>query len=324
MNCNRLLLSLFLCGCIYIAPAFASDDEGRHAPDNLAEQADDDHPSEEGEHEDDEGHIELSNEQIQAAGIGLDEVGPANIRESLPLYGVIVPNAERLQYVAARFPGVIMSINKQVGDTVRQGETLARIESNESLEAYSLTSKFDGVITERNAHIGEQSGDSVLFVVADLSSVWVEVSLFPRDMERVHVRQHVRIKSAHRHLVGEGKVIHITPFSNRANQTQIARVLLENAERRWKPGLFVSAEVILSETPVPLAVSNDALQTLDAQTVVFVKEGERFEPRPVLLGRSDGDVTEVVKGLEAGETYVARNSFILKSELGKSEVEDDD
>ena len=79
-----------------------------------------------------------------------------------------------------------------------------------------------------------------------------------------------------------------------------------------------------AETPVPVAVRNAALQTLDQGTVVFTQEPEGFRPQPVEVGRSDDEATEIRGGLKAGDRYVAGNSFILKAELGKGEVGDDD
>lgn len=60
---------------------------------------------------------------------------------------------------------------------------------------------------------------------------------------------------------------------------------------------------------------------MEERSVVFVKGEEGFEPRPVTLGRTDGEVSEVLAGLQEDETYVTRNSFILKSELGKEGAE---
>ncbi len=311
-----------------------SDDEDKHENEEHGEEDShgdhkDEHGSGEkdghGEHKDEHGeeggHAKLSAEQIESSSIGLAQAGQANIHETLSLYGVIVPNADRVQQVSARFPGVILNINKHVGDLIREGDTLAVIESNESLESYSLKSRINGVVAERDANIGEQAGDKVLFTVIDLSTVWAEVSLFPHDADQVQVGQSVRVSGAKTRLQAEGKVIHVTPVGNRENQTQTARVLLENPGQRFKPGLFVNAEVTVAETAVPLAVQNAALQTLEDKTVVFVQGKEGFEPRPVTLGRNDSNMSEVLSGLKAGETYVTRNSFILKSELGKEGAE---
>ena len=151
------------------------------------------HAEGEEEHEGEGEHVELSAEQIAAAGLEVVEAGPAQIRETLPLYGTIAPNAERMREVAARFPGVIRSVAKRIGDSVRQGETLATVESNESLQTYAVTAPLTGVVTARNANPGEQTGDKPLFTVADLSTVWVELSLFPRDVARIRVGQQVRV-----------------------------------------------------------------------------------------------------------------------------------
>lgn len=311
-----MLLSLSGCG--------GSDPSEASTPAVAPEPEHDEAQHEEGEegHEESEGeHIELTSEQIQSADIGLAQAGPAQVHERLPLYGVITPNAERVHQVAARFPGAIRTVTKRIGDPVRQGETLATVESNESLQTYPVVAPLSGVVIARNANPGEQAGDRALFTVADLSTVWVELSVFPRDIAKVREGQTARVKSADTGHSAEGKVVYVAPFGTSSNQTLSARVLLDNAEGKWPPGLYVTAEVALSSASVPLAVSSDALQTLEDRTVVFVQSEEGFEPRALELGRNDGEVTEVLAGLEPGETYATKNSFILKAELGKGEAE---
>lgn len=314
-----ILLSLAACG--------GSDPSAASTPTAQAEGEHGEEKHQEGEegHEEDGGeHVKLTPEQIKNAGIGLAEAGPASVREHLPLYGVIAPNAERVREVTARFPGVIRSVTKRVGDSVRQGETLATVESNESLQTYAVVAPLAGVVIARHANPGEQADDKALFTVADLTTVWVELSVFPRDVAKVRVGQSVRVKSADTGLTTDGKIIYVAPFGSSSNQTLSARVLLDNAERKWPPGLYVTAEVTLTNTSVPLTVSNDALQTMEERTVVFVQREEGFEPRAVQLGRSDGEVAEVLAGIEPGETYATKNSFILKAELGKGEAAHED
>jgi cobalt-zinc-cadmium efflux system membrane fusion protein len=145
--------------------------------------------------------------------------------------------------------------------------------------------------------------------------------LFPRDVVKVRVGQDVRVKSPDTGLAAGGKVVYVAPFGQAANQTITARVLLDNPDRHWAPGLYVTAEVTLAETAVPLAIRNEAVQTLEERSVVFVQGEEGFEPRAVALGRSDGEFSEVLTGLQSGDTYAAANSFILKAELGKGSAE---
>ena len=294
-----------------------------------AEQAHAEHGDHEGEeghgaHEEGgEGHVELTDEQIKAAGIGLQQAGAASIRETLPVYGVIAPNAERVRDVGARFPGMIRTVSKKIGDEVRQGEALATVESNESLQTYSVAAPLNGTVIARSANPGEQTGDKVLFTIADLSTVWVELSLFPRDVAKIKVGQQVSVRTGDSGLSGEGKIVYVAPFGSSANQTLTARVLLANEQRRWAPGLYVTADITLAESDVPVAVRSDALQTWENETVVFVRGDEGFEPRPVRTGRTDTQWTEITEGLEPSATYASTNSFILKAELGKGAAEHD-
>ena len=281
-----------------------------------------DEPAAEAEGEDhDEGHVKLSAQQLQNAGIELSQAGAATIRETLPLYGVVKVNAERMQTLTARYPGVVRHIVRKAGDKVRPGEVLASVESNESLNKYTLTSAVKGVITERHINEGEYADEQPLFVIADLSSVWVELSVFPRDLARIRSGQTVLVQQAQTGISQDGKLIYLSPVADSDSQAMTARVLLDNSKGQWVPGHFVNADVVLAQTPVAVAVRNDALQTLEGNSVVFVQGEEGFEPRTVRTGRADTQFTEVLEGVAAGDTYVARNSFVLKSDLGKEGAE---
>lgn len=274
-----------------------------------------------GEEEHEEGHVELSMEQIEHAGIGLEQVQAGSLQQVLSVYGAVRSNPEKIQRVSAPFDGAIRKIEKHIGDTVKRGETLINVEANESMQSYPLVSMIDGVVTAREANMGEQTSGRTLLVVEDLSSVWVELSLFPKDMPQVQIGQKVRIFNTSREVSSEGELGYIAPRGDSSSQTVLARVPLQNPQRRWIPGQFVVGEVILSEALVPLLVRTEALQIVENNPVIFVKSEEGFEPRPVQLGRSDGQSTEILAGLVDGETYVTKNSFVLKSELGKEDAE---
>jgi len=288
-----------------------------------SEQQSDRHTEE--EREEQGAAVHLTPAQVAAAAIATAVAGPARIRETLNVYGSIAPNAERVREVAARFPGSIITVSKKVGDPVRLGETLATVESNESLRTYAVPAPLAGVVTARHANTGEQTGEKSLFTVADLSTVWVELSLFPRDRASVRVGQQVRVRGVDGGLTATGQVVYVAPFGSSASQTLTARVQLPNARMQWAPGLYVSAEIVLSEKPAALTIRNEALQTLDGQNSVFVEEksGE-FVPHVVQLGRTDGEVSEVLSGIQAGQRYATANSFILKSQQGASSAGHED
>lgn len=315
-----LLLALTLSACgkseTPAAPEAAEHKEGAHEAKGEKEAE-----GEEGEHAE---AMKLTPEARKAAGLVIAAAGPAKMVDTVPLYGVVKPNAERVRSVTARFPGVVRSVNSKVGDTVRQGASLATVESNESLQVYGVSSPLAGVVTERFTNPGEQAESTPLFTVADLSSVWVELSLFPRDRSRIQIGQVVRVQAADGGLVSEGKIVFISPLGSAGSQSLTARVLLDNRDGRWTPGLYVGGEVAVGETTVALAVPAEAIQELEGGPSVFVDETDGLEARVVKTGRSDGRVVEILEGLEAGEPVVGEGSFVLKAELGKGEAEHDD
>jgi membrane fusion protein, heavy metal efflux system len=99
--------------------------------------------------------------------------------------------------------------------------------------------------------------------------------------------------------------------------------VLPNPEGRWRPGVFVSVEIVEEDVTVPVGVPLDAIQTVGDRPAVFVRDGNVFEARPVELGRRDDRTVEVIRGLQPGEQYAARNSFVIKADLGKAGAEQD-
>lgn len=116
---------------------------------------------------------------------------------------------------------------------------------------------------------------------------------------------------------GMGKIIFVSPLLDK--ETRSARVVaaLDNPDRVWRPGSFVTAAIAVDSRQVPVAVPAAAVQTVDGRKVVFVRTPEGFEKRDVALGRRDDGIVEVMSGLSAGETIAASNTFPLKAELSK-------
>ena len=174
---------------------------------------------------------------------------------------------------------------------------------------------FDGVVIEKHISVGESvKEDADIFVLADLSTVWVEVTVYAEDLNVVKVGQTVTVKSDVLGLETAGILTYLGPLIGEQTRTAKGRIIVQNPEGRWRPGLFVTIEIVQEEVSVPVAVPVDALQTYRDWSVVFVQYGDLFEVRPLELGRNDGKWVEVLHGLLPGERYVARNSFILKAE----------
>lgn len=191
--------------------------------------------------------------------------------------------------------------------------------SERALTRYELRSPQAGVVIEKRVSVGEAiKEDADIFVIADLSTVWGEITVYAKDLRGVEVGQKVTVRSKELGLEDTGQLSYIGPLIGGQTRAALAHVDIPNAKGLWRPGLFVTVELFQEEVPVPVAVSADALQTFRDWDVVFVQYGNQFEVRPLELGRSDGQWVEVVSGLAPGENYAVRNSFVLKADLGKA------
>jgi cobalt-zinc-cadmium efflux system membrane fusion protein len=264
-----------------------------------------------------EGRTTIARDVARDAGIGTAVAGPGTISDELVLYGAIAPDATRVRAVHARFPGVIRSVSRNVGDAVRAGEALATIESNESLQTYTVAAPIGGTVTARHAAPGEQTDAEALFEIADFSSVWAELDVFSRDRGRLRTGLPVTVTTDDG-ATASGTIDYLAPIGDRASQSVTARVPLDNADGRWTPGQFVEARVTVNTTPVALAVPVSALQRFRDFDVVFAQVGDTYEVRMLTLGRRDARFVEVLDGLAPGTVYVTDNSYLIKADIEKA------
>lgn len=255
----------------------------------------------------------------QRAGVTVEAAGPAMMTETLAIYGRVKLDANRVARVTPRFAGLVREARKSVGDSVSAGEVVAIIEANQSLAPFEVKAPIAGVVIERTITTGEAAAEgAALYTLADYSSVWIDLQLPPRDAARVRVGQAVTLQPNDGGPAVTGRVAWLAPFADPETQTLTARVIQPNSEGRWRPGLFVQAEITLAEFTVPVAVKDAGLQTFFDFTVVFSQHGEIYQARPLTLGRRSSGFAEVLKGLAAGERYVVENSFLIKADIGKS------
>ncbi len=191
--------------------------------------------------------------------------------------------------------------------------------SRDALTRFEIRAPIDGVVIEKHLAVGEAVGEAAsIFIIADLSSVWAEMTVYPKDLATVKLGQKVTVKASALNTEATGTISYVGSLVGEQTRSAKARVTLKNPDQSWRPGLFVTIDVVQAESKVPVAVSVDALQTLGDAQVVFFRAGDVFEARPVEPGRSDGKRVEVTSGLAGGDRYAATNSFVLKAELGKA------
>lgn len=300
-----------------------AEEAGGHAGDKHGEHAGHGEDGDAHGHGHEEGgdRVKLDAEAIRTAGLVLDTVKPGVIRKSLPLSGLVQANQDKVARMMPRFPGVVREVRAHLGNQVKKGQVLAIIESNESLAPYSVVSQMSGTIIQKNVNPGEVvSEDDLLYTVANLGTVWIDLNVHRQDFYRLKVGQEVFVKMDRESESVKSRISYLSPIGAENSQTMLARIVVPNPTGVWRPGLYVDGQVTLATEEVPMSIREAALQTLEGKDVVFVQEDDGFEAREVDLGVRDGEIAEILSGMGPGDVYCAENSFILKAELGKSEA----
>lgn len=210
-----------------------------------------------------------------------------------------------------------------LGQSQAEVETLG--ESNETaLGRYELRAPLSGIIIAREITRGEvvsTEPEQAPFVVADLSTVWVNLTVYQRDLVKIKAGMPVEIAFGYGIPDARGEVAFVSPSLDESTRTATARIVIENQEGQWRPGLFVTAEVFAGSGLPTVAVPRDAVTELDGKKIVFVQTDGGFEPREVQTGRTAERFVEILVGLKPGERYVAGNVLVLKAELNRGALE---
>ena len=185
---------------------------------------------------------------------------------------------------------------------------------DKSLTRYVITAPIEGTVVQKHITLGEKvNDDTAIFTIADLSHVWVDLSVPQKDLVSIKRGQKTRISLGFGTPDAEGKISYVSPMADKKTRTALARVVLQNPDRYWRPGLFVKARISMGEVQIPLMIPKEAIQRLENENVVFVEAKGGYEPKHVSVGRSDGSNVEILSGLFAGERYVAKGGFELKA-----------
>jgi cobalt-zinc-cadmium efflux system membrane fusion protein len=220
--------------------------------------------------------------------------------------------------VGAKFPGRVVSVSGNVGDRVGAGRVLARVESSESMQVYSVTSPISGVIVERRTNVGDVAGSEPLFVIADQARTTAVFQVFPRDMERVRPGQAIQLGLLDGNRTHASVIRDFQPVADQMTGALVARAALPNSDGFWRPGMSIRGSLAVDQRTVPLAVKTEGIQKFRDFTVVFAKVGQTYEVRMLELGKHGPEWTEVLGGIKPGQAYVGKGSYVIKADLEKA------
>jgi cobalt-zinc-cadmium efflux system membrane fusion protein len=196
---------------------------------------------------------------------------------------------------------------------------------------FAIRSPIDGTVVEISGTIGQSvEGTAPLFTVGDLSKLWVLADVYESQLGAVQVGKGAEVVvAAAPGRTFRGTVEAIGDVVDEKTRTVAVRIVVANADRALKPGMFATARIAGAaaaaakpgERSGGVVVPRDAVQKVGERTVVFVPAGEnQFRPVAVKLGAESAGEVEIASGIEEGTQVVTRGSFTLKSELSKESL----
>jgi cobalt-zinc-cadmium efflux system membrane fusion protein len=197
------------------------------------------------------------------------------------------------------------------------------MEPDDLLSRFELKSPVAGRIVERAVAVGESvDARDVLFVVADTSTMWLMADLYERDLIQLRLGLPVFFTVDGMRGVGfEGKLTWISSQVDDRTRTVRVRADLPNPDGLLRAKMFGNARIVLHDNEEVVTVPVEAVQTDGCCQLVFVQESQTvFQPRKISLGTSVNGVAEVIKGLEEGERVASTGSFLMKTEILKSNI----
>ena len=283
--------------------------------------------AEKAEEKHDDKTVTLTKEQLEHAEIKTETAATGDLDMTLKAAGRVSENMNKTAKVASTLDGRIAKLNADINDPVKAGDVLALVQTPELIgKPLELKAPIDGIVTERNQAVGELvDKTSAVYVISDPTDLWVLAEIKERDLAAVKIGQDASFTVlAYPEETFRGKVVRLGNKVEEQSRTVEVRIEVNNADGRLKPGMFADVEIVTTVTKDVLVISDKALQSVEDGQIVFVElEPGKFEKRVVKLGMEQHGRVQVIEGVKAGEKVVTDGSFVLKSEMLKSEMEAD-
>jgi cobalt-zinc-cadmium efflux system membrane fusion protein len=205
-----------------------------------------------------------------------------------------------------------------------QPEELAKLhqEKVEDYSSYQMLSPIQGTVIQKNLFQGKAiREEEPLFVIADLSQVWVDLAISQDAISSVRVGHPVKVRLPDG-LETEVNIDFISPIVDQETRSATARITLDNPDGQFRPGTFVEAMIQIPSTQEVVVVPKGTVQLVFDYPTVFVWNNGAFEQREVATGISDGTNVEILRGVSEGELVASENAFHLKAQVIKAAAGD--
>lgn len=205
-------------------------------------------------------------------------------------------------------------------------EDVASIKASGIIRAeIDISSPLNGTVIEKHVTLGEVIEPlKPVYVVADLSTLWVITNIPEKDISRIKIGQTAHITvSSYPESVVTGRISYIAPVVDPATRTIKVRIEVGNVKEWLKPEMFANVKIVTDSKRRALAIPAGAVQLMEETSVVFVEKEEGFEKRPVEIGSRAKGQYVVRAGLREGERVAVKGTFIIKSEALKELMEEE-
>ena len=271
------------------------------------------------------GPIVLTDEAVKNLGVETVEAKVAPLQRTIGMIGRIEGLPERLAKIAPRAEGRVAEILVKLGDRVTAGQPVLRFEPRTvGNPPVILNSPINGFVVRQEASLGQAlNPDTVLMEVADYSQVLARGMTFESpDLSLIKPGQDARVRlDVFPDRVFEGKVQRLDVGLERESRTFEVYVLLENPELQLRPNMQASVSIAIGDAQEVLAVPQRAVLGDLGNLFVFVRDGNSFERRNVVVGMKSGDQVEIVEGVLPGDNVVIEGHYQLQFATGAKKEE---
>ncbi|MBI1215839.1 MAG: efflux RND transporter periplasmic adaptor subunit [Alphaproteobacteria bacterium] len=255
------------------------------------------------------GPVHLDAGQQAADGLKTVTAGSRKIDVLLYLNGELHLSPDHQADVSMKTSGQIDAVYVRIGDEVKAGQPLARVEprlvGNKSV---LINAPMKGVIDFRNAIVGMSVDPGTkIFHIADRSHMTMLAHVYEEDIGKIAAGQAADIEFlAWPEKIYKSKVGVIEPDLDDASRTVLVRIPVDNSDGKLLPHMFARVGISLKERNADVVIPNDSIIEANGERFVFVKNGDMFSRVDIVTGASDDSYTEVTDGLVPGDEVVTQ------------------
>lgn len=283
------------------------------------------------EHNEQPHSIHLTPQQIQDYQIKFDTLSSQGLSPTLTLGGQLELNPSKTSHLTSRFPGQVQKVYKELGQWVQKGEALIIVESNHSLQNFTISSPRSGYIIEKHVVPGENiEASHQLMTIASTSELWLILNAYPKDLPSIKKQQLLNVVHPTTGTSLQGKIDWISPQIDPISQSTQVRAQVKAPNSLWKPGLKIQAHIQIepsdkSTPPLDLkTLPKSAVQNIKGEDVIFIpgEEPQEYQLVKVRIQKQTQTHVQISTHLKSGTRVISQGSFYLKSEILKSEMGD--